>query len=253
MNGEPTRAEPRLRTVREATAMERIILGDYVTAPTRGALTTTVYGALENFELAEFLAQWRGLQREALVALGEEGRIHPSAFIHPTAIIGDDVIIGPDVKVHEFTTVRKGSVLCAGAQIGFNCEVTATFVGEETVLGHRIGVNRTILGARAHLSANVTVAAINMTTDMRKPDREVIMRTVSGLYRSGTTRFGAVIGDDTQTGTNIGIGPGVVIGRRCQITSGVTLAIRTVPENSTVTAPHTMEANIRRRRPTFTA
>ncbi|WP_406512989.1 transferase [Streptomyces sp. NBC_00161] len=248
MNGERTPAEPGARTVREAIGMERINLGDYVTAPTEGAIATTVYGGLENFELAEFLAQWKGLQREALVTLRQDQRIHPSSFIHPTAIISDDVIIGPDVKVHEFTTVRKGSVLCAGAQIGFNCEVTATFIGEGAVLGHRIGVNRTILGARAHLSAGVTVAAINMTTDMRKPDREVIIRTMTGLYRCGTTQFGAVIGDDTQTGNNISIGPGAAIGRRCQITSGVSLAIRTVPEDCTVTAPHVSEVSVRRRR-----
>lgn len=157
-------------------------------------------------------------------------------------------IIGPDVKVHEFTTVRKGSVLCAGAQVGFNCEVTAAFVGEGATLGHRIGINRTILGARTHLSAGVTVTAINMTTDMRTPDREVIMRTPTGLFRSGTTQFGAVIGDDTQTGNNISIGPGAAIGRRCQITSGVTLAIRTVPDDCTVTAPRAAETSIRRRR-----
>ncbi|MGW1765540.1 transferase [Streptomyces sp. NPDC002073] len=183
-------------------------------------------------------------------ARGEQ-RTHPSAFIHPTAIIGDDGIVGPDVKVHELTTVRKGSALCAGAQIGFNCEVTATLVAEGAVLGHRIGVNHTILGARAHLSTNVTVAAINMTADMRTPDREVIMRTHSGLYRTGTTRFGAVIGDDTQTGTNISIGPGVALGRRCRLTTGLTLAIRTMPKGCTLTAPHAVEADVRHRRRTF--
>ncbi|MEV0927793.1 hypothetical protein AB0I99_22150 [Streptomyces spongiicola] len=161
------------------------------------------------------------------------------------------MIIGPNVKVHEFTTVRKGSVLCAGAQVGFNCEVTAAFVGEDAVLGHRIGVNRTIIGARAHLSASVTVAAINMTTDMRRPDREVIIRTGLGLYRCGTTQFGAVIGDDTQTGNSISIGPGVAIGRRCQITSGVALAIRGIPQDCTVSAPHATEATVRRRRRTL--
>ncbi|MFD8982803.1 hypothetical protein [Streptomyces sp. NPDC059564] len=61
--------------------MERIDLGDYVTAPTDGAIATTVYGGLEKFELAEFLAQWTGLQREALVMLGEDA--HPSFRVHP--------------------------------------------------------------------------------------------------------------------------------------------------------------------------
>ncbi|MGW4271777.1 transferase [Streptomyces seoulensis] len=227
--------------------MEQITLGDYVTAPTLGSIAATAYGRLEGLGLADFLARWRRLQHEALTTLGEERRIHPSAYIHPTAIIGDDVIIGPDVKVHEFTTVRKGSVLCSGAQVGFNCEVTETFVGEDAVLGHRIGVNRTLIGARAHLSASITVAAINMTTDMRRPDREVIIRTDRGLYRCGTVRFGAVIGDDTQTGNNISLGPGVAIGRRCRITSGVSLAIRAIPEDCTLTAPHATEAGVRRR------
>lgn len=161
------------------------------------------------------------------------------------------MIVGPDVQVHEFTTVRKGSILCAGAHVGFNCEVTAAFVAEDAVLGHRIGVNRTIIGARAHLSANVTVAAVNMTTDMRTPDREVVIRTGLGLYRCGTTQFGAVIGDDTQTGNNISIGPGVAIGRRCQIISGVALAIRAIPKDSAVTAPHATEVGVRRRRRPF--
>lgn len=228
--------------------MEKIILGEYVTAPAAGPIAETPYSGLETMDLADFLAQWPALHRQALTVLGETGRIHPTAYIHPTAIIGDDVIIGPDVKVHEFTTVRKGSVLCAGASVGFNCEVTFAFIGENAVLGHRIGVNRTIVGAQAHLSANMTVAAINMTTDMRTPDREVIIRTADGLYRCGTTQFGAVIGDDTQTGNNISIGPGVAIGRRCQINSGVHIAIRTVPDSCVVTAPRAAETSLRRRR-----
>ncbi|MFI5642570.1 hypothetical protein ACIA8H_34875 [Streptomyces goshikiensis] len=37
--------------------MERINLGDYVTAPIEGAIATTAYGGLEKFELAAFLDQ----------------------------------------------------------------------------------------------------------------------------------------------------------------------------------------------------
>ncbi|OEJ22261.1 transferase [Streptomyces subrutilus] len=218
-------------------------LGDYVSAPTRGTVAATVYGSLGSYDLADFLACWPRLHRQALAALGKH-RIHPSAFIHPQAIVGDDVIIGPDVKVWEFSTVRKGSVLCAGAQIGFNCEVTAAFVGEDTVLGHRIGLNRTIIGREAHLSAQVTIAAINMAPDIRTPDRDVIIRTETGIYRTGTPHFGAVLGDHTQTGNSISLGPGLAVGRHCRINSGVSLAIRTVPDHSTVTAPYATRAHI---------
>ncbi|MEV7907386.1 transferase [Streptomyces anulatus] len=135
--------------------MKPLLLGDYVTAPAYGQLAATPYGRLHTYDLADFLARWPELHQEALALLGDD-RIHPTAYVHPQAIVGDDVIIGPDVKVHEFSTVRKGSVLCAGASVGFNCEVTSAFVGEGAVLGHRIGINRTIVGNRAHLSAEVS-------------------------------------------------------------------------------------------------
>ncbi|KND25560.1 transferase [Streptomyces anulatus] len=226
--------------------MKPLLLGKFVTAPAYGQLAATPYGRLHTYDLADFLARWPELHEEALALLGDK-RIHPTAYVHPQAIVGDDVIIGPDVKVHEFSTVRKGSVLCAGASVGFNCEVTSAFVGEGAVLGHRIGIKRTIVGNRAHLSAGVTVAAIAVSADMSAPDREIRLRTEGGAYRCRTTQFGAVIGDKVQTGNNISLGPGILVGRSSQIDSGVTLAIRAVPENTVVTAPHTAQTRIRSR------
>lgn len=228
--------------------MTTIRLGDHITAPIEGPLADTPYGELEAAELGDFLAVWDAWHRAALTRLPH--RIHPSAFIHPTANIGDDVIIGPQARVWEFCSVRAGSVLCAGASIGFNCEVTKTFIGERAILGHRIGVNRTIVGADAHLSANLTVAAISMWSEhMRKPEREIIMRGSDGLYRCGTSQFGGIIGDRCQTGNSISLGPGVVVGRDCRIASGVTLAARIVPSRSVITAPHTADVHVRRRSP----
>ncbi|MFK8908213.1 transferase [Streptomyces sp. YS-3] len=232
--------------------MPSVHLTDYIRGICSGALAATPYGDLVAYDLAGFLARWPGLHAAALARLGDQ-RIHPTAYIHPTAIIGDDVIIGPHVQVHEFTTVRKGSVLAEGALIGFNCEVTRAFVGEGTVLGHRVGINHTIIGAGAHLSASVTIAAIHLCENMRRPDREVIMRTAWGLYRCRTTRFGALIGDGTQTGNNISLGPGIAVGRDCRIGSGVTLAARIVPERHAVSAPHIAETHIHRRRVAPTA
>jgi UDP-3-O-[3-hydroxymyristoyl] glucosamine N-acyltransferase len=221
-------------------------LGDYLTLPGDDDLAQTPYGHLGKTELADFLRDWDNWHREALAALPQ--RIHPTALIHPTAIVGDDVIVGPGVRIHEFTTVRKGTVLCAGVQVGFNCEVTKSFLSPGAVLGHRIGINHTLIGAEAHLSAQVSVAAISMwSPDMRRPEREIILRGPDGLYRCETPRFGAVIGDRVQTGNNISLGPGVAIGPDTRITSGVTLAGRIVPPRSVISAPHTADIHIRQR------
>ncbi|MCC3777029.1 transferase [Streptomyces sp. UNOB3_S3] len=227
--------------------MASVLLGDYVAEPLEEQLATTPYGAMGGLELRDFLAGWEELHRRALAKLAV--RVHPSAFVHPSSIIGDDVIIGPGARVHEFSTVRKGSVLCAGASVGFNCEVTRTFVGEGAVLGHRIGLNSTVVGARAHLSANVMVAAISMwSQDMRHPEKEIFFRVPGGLYRCGTSAFGALIGDDVQTGSSISLGPGVALGRGCRVTGGVLMAAMSVPAQSVLSTPGVTDARVRRRR-----
>lgn len=226
--------------------MPTVRLGDYLTAPARGLLTGTPYEGLEDADLADFLASWDDWHSRALARIPR--RIDPTARIHPTALIGDDVIIGPHVTVWEFSTVRAGSVLCAGVSVGFSSEVTKTFLAPGAVLGHRVGINRTLVGTDAHLSANLTVAAISMWSPrMSEPEKEIIVRVPDGLYRCGTTRFGAVIGDRCQTGNTISLGPGLLIGRDCRIASGVTLAARTLPDGSIVTAPHTADTHVRQR------
>jgi UDP-3-O-[3-hydroxymyristoyl] glucosamine N-acyltransferase len=222
-------------------------LADYLQPFTTGSLAATEYGQIGGYDLAHFLARWPDLHSRALTALGA-ARIHPSAVIHPTALIGDDVIIGPGVHVHEFSSVRGTTVLAAGVSVGFNCEVTSSYLGQDTVLGHRVGINRTLLGSDVHLSANVTIAAINLCTDMRHPDREVLMRHPDGLYRCHTTQFGALIGNHVQSGNNISLGPGIALGEGCRIDSGITLAARIIPAHHTLSAPHTAELRIRQQR-----
>ncbi|MFD3720034.1 hypothetical protein [Streptomyces sp. NPDC058674] len=85
------------------------------------------------------------------------------------------------------------------------------------------------------------MAAIRISPDKRTPD---------GIYRCGTTRFGALIGDGVQTGNTVSLNPGVAIGPRTRIHSGVTLTTRTIPADAVATTPHTSEAPVRAQRGT---
>ncbi|MEV0116882.1 hypothetical protein AB0H77_27180 [Streptomyces sp. NPDC050844] len=144
--------------------------------------------------------------------------------------------------------MRGRSVIGPGASVGFNCEVTNAYIEQGSILGHRIGINRTLLGADTHLSALVTVAAIHLSHDMRRPDREVILRLPDGLYRCRTAQFGALIGDNVQSGNNFSLGPGAVLGRGCQINSGVTLGpARVIPAGHVVATATGPDVRVRRR------
>ncbi|MEV0123142.1 transferase [Streptomyces sp. NPDC050703] len=223
--------------------MTTIALSDYLSDFTDPDHVAAPLGQWQGWDLAAFLAAWPDLHARALARLNH--RIHPTAFVHPTAQIGPDVIIGHHAKVFEFSSVRGLTVVGAGASIGFNSEITQCCIGEETVLGHRIGMNRTLVGSRAHLSAHVLAAAIHLTRDMRSPDREVFTRTPGGLVRLRTPRFGALIGDRVQSGARITLNPGCVIGRGTLLGTDVTVPpARMIPSGMRVTNPHSGHLHI---------
>lgn len=214
---------------------DSIRIGDYVHSPAASGLEATGYAKIGEFELSDFLTRWDALHDDALQVLPE--RIHPTAQIHPTAIIGEDVIIGPGVRVNEFSTVRKRSVLGAGASVGFGCEVTHSFVGENTVLGHQVGIGRSIIGTGAHLSANLVIAAISLWNyDMRVPIKEIVLHgpVDEPPYHCTTSQFGGLIGDGVQTGSMITLGPGIAVGRHAVIAASVCMGSTIVPAASVV-------------------
>lgn len=69
-------------------------------------------------------------------------------------------------------------------------------------------------------------------------DRSAVLLSRHLTGRGFIDDGGAVIGDGVQTGNTSSLGPGILVGRRGRIDSGLTLAIRAVPEHSVVTAPH---------------
>ncbi|MFJ9648893.1 hypothetical protein [Streptomyces sp. NPDC101206] len=121
--------------------------------------------------------------------------------------------------------------------VGFGCEVTHAFVGEDTVLGHQVGIGHCIIGTDAHLSANLVIAAISLCNyDMRVPVKEIVLHgpVDEPAYRCTTSQFGGLIGDHVQTGSMITIGPGTAVGRHSAIAASVCMGSSIVPAASVV-------------------
>jgi UDP-3-O-[3-hydroxymyristoyl] glucosamine N-acyltransferase len=160
--------------------------------------------------------------------------------VHPTAIIGDDVLIGPDVTVHEYSTVRDGSILSRGVTVGHNCEVIRSVLAEGVSLAHRISLGRTIVGPGSHLGARILVASVHLwCQDMRAPDREISVRLPDGTtYGCGTPKFGAVLGDHCRVAPGVFMGPGTLIGPDSVVYGGVHLPGAIVPPHTVVRPRH---------------
>ncbi|MEU9646350.1 hypothetical protein [Streptomyces sp. NPDC048188] len=74
----------------------------------------------------------------------------------------------------------------------------------------------------------MTVQAVHLTADMAHPDREILLRLLTGLHRCRTPRFGAPIGDGVQTGSRITLGAGTAFGWACPIYSHTVIGPTTV-------------------------
>ncbi|MBU0731623.1 UDP-N-acetylglucosamine diphosphorylase [Patescibacteria group bacterium] len=143
--------------------------------------------------------------------------------------------IGKEVHIGEGTVVEEGAVIKGPAYIGKNCEIRTgaylrgnVIVGDGSVIGnstelknclifnkaeipHFNYVGDSILGYKAHLGAGAIISNVTI------PMREIKVRTPEKEYATGLQKFGAIIGDNTEIGSNSVINPGSMIGRNCLI------------------------------------
>ena len=134
--------------------------------------------------------------------IGKNCEIRQGAYIRGDALIGDRCIVG-------HTTELKNSIMLndAGAP-------HFAYVGDSILGGH---VN---LGAGTKLSNLPVMSVKDKATGMRPT---INLRIDGRTYDTRLSKFGAILGDYTQTGCNTVTNPGCVIGPRTLIYPNVSL------------------------------
>lgn len=162
------------------------------------------------------------------VVIGEGTVVEPGAFIQGPAIIGrncqirhgayvrGDVLIGNDCIVGHDSEV-KNAILLDTAQ----CPHFA-YVGD-SILGRKVN-----LGAGTKLS-NVPVLSFKDETSGKRPSIKIVID--GKTYDTGLVKFGAVVGDGSQTGCNVVTNPGCLIARNVLIYPEISLKKGYYPPN----------------------
>ena len=168
--------------------------------------------------------------RDAVV-IGEGTVVEPGAFIMGPAIIGKncqirhgcyirgDVIVGNDCIVGHASEL-KNCIMLDTAQ----CPHFA-YVGD-SMLGRNVN-----LGAGTKLS-NVPIAGAK---DPETGKRPTVKFTIDGVdYDTGLQKFGAVVGDGSQTGCNVVTNPGCLIGKNTLVYPNTSLKKGYYPPNTII-------------------
>ncbi len=114
------------------------------------------------------------------VTIGECCEIGPNACIFPSTTIGNNSV------VHPFSEIRN-SVIMADSHIGSNSFITHSIIGKGNIINHNF----------SSISGKTTIE-------------------IEGQFMK-LDNIGVMIGDDCSIGSNVFVDPGIIIGRKCNI------------------------------------
>jgi len=160
--------------------------------------------------------------------------ISPSAHISEKAIIKGKVIISDNVKVFENAVIRGPAYIGPDSIIGNNSLVRDySHIGAHCVVGYSTEVKGSYIGDGCwfHMSyigdsiigESCSFGAATILSNFRFDERNISVKIEGKSIDSGLDKLGAIVGDNSKTGVNVSVIPGIKIGPNSIVGSHVCL------------------------------
>lgn len=137
------------------------------------------------------------------VYVGENVKIDSSVKILGPAIVGSNSKLGQGVLL------REGVIIGEGSRILHGSEVKHSIVGNDTNAAHFNYIGDSIVGNNVNLAAGVILANYKSGA----ADLEVKIEVDGKKIGTGLEKFGAIIGDRVNLGSNVVTDPGTLVGK----------------------------------------
>jgi len=165
-----------------------------------------VWEALRN--IGKYIREYGDLSRfrqvEEGVYIGENTIIEPNAVIIGPTIIGDNC------------EIRSGSYIRGNVIIGNNCilrsEIKNSVIMNGSHAAHLSYIGDSIIGSNCNLGAGTVLA------NLRLDKGEIEIEINGKKYKTNLNKFGAILGDYSQTSCNVVTSPGTLIGKHSWLT-----------------------------------
>ena len=152
--------------------------------------------------------------------------IEEGAVVEPGAYVVGPAYIGRGAVVRHGAYVRENVILLDGAILGHASEAKHALFLPHAAAPHFAYVGDSILGHRVNLGAGTKLSNLGILSekDPNTGRRPTIHLTIGDRdYDTGLTKFGAILGDDAQTGCNSVLNPGCIVGRRTLVYANASL------------------------------
>ncbi|MBV8328424.1 LpxA family transferase [Chryseobacterium sp.] len=163
----------------------------------------------------EVINNLENILENLLKSLSDDYIITGSCAVHKTAIIEKNVtlkgslIIGPDTFIGANAYLRGPSYIGERVKIGPGSEIKQSIIGSETAIAHFNYIGNSIIGNRVNFEAGSICA--NHYNERKNKEIAVLFHTK--IIKTGTQKFGALVGDDSKIGANAVLSPGTLLMR----------------------------------------
>jgi acetyltransferase-like isoleucine patch superfamily enzyme len=164
-------------------------------------------------------------KQKLIVRAGEQMLIGASVIMAGAVLVGQQIAIGQGVLIEsgamikspaiigDYTEIRQGAYLRGYCLTGAHC-----VIGHTTEVKHSIFLDHAKAGHFAYLGDSILGRDVNLGAgtkfaNLRFLPGNIMIRTPDGRIDTGRRKFGAILGDATQTGCNSVTSPGTVLGR----------------------------------------
>lgn len=148
--------------------------------------------------------------------LGEKISIGKGVLIESGAMVKSPTVLGDCTEVRQAAYLRGHCLAGKRCVLGHATEVKHSIFLNDAKAGHFAYLGDSILGNNANLGAGTKFA------NLRFISGNVTIKLADERIDTGRRKFGAILGDDSQTGCNSVTNPGTVFGRKCMLMPNTT-------------------------------
>jgi bifunctional N-acetylglucosamine-1-phosphate-uridyltransferase/glucosamine-1-phosphate-acetyltransferase GlmU-like protein len=133
--------------------------------------------------------------------------IGQGSVVEPGALVRGPAIIGSNTEIRQGAYIRGNCIVGDRCVVGHTTEMKNAVMFNDAKAGHFAYIGDSVLGNNVNLGAGTKCANLKMTGS------DVVVRAKRKAYRTGLKKFGAILGDNVETGCNSVTSPGVLLGK----------------------------------------
>ncbi|MFH0943069.1 MAG: sugar phosphate nucleotidyltransferase [Candidatus Beckwithbacteria bacterium] len=162
---------------------------------------------------------------EIILTHGLKPQIHSSAKIHRTAVIEGPVQIEAGVKIMPYAVIKGPVFLGKNVVIGDHVLIRNSLIETGTVVGYKTEIARSYVGPYNNFHSNyVGDSIIETGSNLGAGATLANLRFDHQDIQPGRNKLGCLMAALAQLGVNVSVMPGVTIGSKAIVGSGLVLA-----------------------------